>query len=176
MHDINSDRNLLSYMDSLYRYAVVLSRNVSKAADLVQETYLRALASRAHLRADSNVKGWLFTILRNLWLNQLRKLRVAPEQADIDLGEVMSTSPTGESVDPYSLLERKVEVQHVREAIQQLSEDFREIIVLREYEGLSYQEIAEVLNCPVGTVMSRLARARSRLRALLAPLQLRPDV
>jgi len=69
-------------------------------------------------------------------------------------------------------LVRKVEAEEVRKAIRQLPEDFREIIVLREYEELSYQEIAQVLNCPAGTVMSRLARARSRLRTLLAPLQL----
>jgi RNA polymerase sigma-70 factor (ECF subfamily) len=172
MQDTNSEPNLLSHMDGLYRYAVVLCRNSASASDLVQETYLRALASRSQLREDSNVKGWLFTILRNIWLNQLRKLRTAPEQADVDMSELVPNPQVGRPQDPHSVLVRKVEAEEVRKAIRQLPEDFREIIVLREYEELSYQEIAQVLNCPAGTVMSRLARARSRLRTLLAPLHL----
>lgn len=172
MQDTNSELNLLSHMDGLYRYAVVLCRNSASASDLVQETYVRALASRAQLREDSNVKGWLFTILRNIWLNQLRKSRTAPEQADVDMSELAPNPQTSRPQDPHSVLVRKVEAEEVRKAIRQLPEDFREIIVLREYEELSYQEIAQVLNCPAGTVMSRLARARIRLRTLLAPLKL----
>jgi RNA polymerase sigma-70 factor (ECF subfamily) len=162
---------LLSHMDSLYRYAMVLSRNAASASDLVQETYVRALSSRNRLQHDRNIRGWLFTILRNAWLNQVRRTRSSPELRDGDPGEILYRAPARSGGDPHTLLERKVEADQVREAVQRLPESFREIILLREYEDLSYQEIADALGCPVGTVMSRLARARSRLRTILHELQ-----
>jgi RNA polymerase sigma-70 factor (ECF subfamily) len=155
------------YLDGLYSYAVVLSRNRTEAEDLVQEACLRALRAMERLRSDSNIKSWLFTILRNIWLNQLRQSRTASEVVELDLDENSANMAVDTAKDPYATYVSKVEREQVRNAIQQLPLEFREIILLREYEELSYDEITALLDCPVGTVMSRLARARAKLRELL---------
>jgi RNA polymerase sigma-70 factor (ECF subfamily) len=160
-------RDLGEFLDRLYGYAMVLSRSAPEAEDLVQETCLRAIRSIGRLRPDSNVKGWLFTILRNIWLNQIRHLRTGPEIVELDADESEANDPVDPAKDAHTVYVGKVEREQVQAAIQQLPVEFREIIILREYEELSYQEIATLLACPIGTVMSRLARARSRLRDLL---------
>jgi RNA polymerase sigma-70 factor (ECF subfamily) len=162
------DTTLPAYMNGLYAYAMVLSRNPAIAADLVQETYLRALKAKESLRPDSNVKSWLFTILRNIWLNHLRHERAGPTLAELDSDENLADVSVATTEDPLDLYLRKQQRERVRAAIQQLPVEFREIIILREYEELSYSEIANVVQCPVGTVMSRLARARSKIGALLS--------
>jgi RNA polymerase sigma-70 factor (ECF subfamily) len=167
-----SDANTagIEHTDGLYSYALVLTRNHADAEDLVQETYVRAMQAVSRLRPDSNIKGWLFTILRNVWLNQLRKQRSGPQFVDVDVeaGIVADlAAPTKNSHDFYV---SKLEKEQVQAAIQKLPLEFREIILLREYEELSYQEIAIVLDCPAGTVMSRLGRARTKLRTLLSTL------
>jgi RNA polymerase sigma-70 factor, ECF subfamily len=164
------------YLDGLYGYAMVLSRNSAEAEDLVQETCLRALRAIDGLRAEGSVKSWLFTILRNIWLNQLRQRRTAPDMIELDADENGTYEPADARQDPHTDYVSKNGHQQVRVAIQQLPVEFREIIILREYEELSYQEIASLLGCPIGTVMSRLARARARLRDLLSDkLQARPQ-
>jgi RNA polymerase sigma-70 factor, ECF subfamily len=159
---------LLSHTDALFRYAMALSRDQAAAEDLVQETCLRALSATNPLRPDSNHKSWLFTILKNIWLNQLRKGRWTSRAPDFDADEAASNMPASPHSDPHLQYVSKLDVLEVRDAIEQLPEEFREIIILREYEELSYQEIAQILQCPAGTVMSRLARARSRLRTILS--------
>jgi len=166
--EVMEDTTLPAYMDGLYAYAMVLSRNPAMAADLVQESYLRALKAKESLRPDSNVKSWLFTILRNIWLNHLRHERAGPKLAELDSDENLADVSIATSEDPHDLYVRNLQREQVRTAIQQLPIEFREIIILREYEELSYSEIANVLQCPMGTVMSRLARARSRLGGLLS--------
>ena len=163
MHDTAA----LRYLDELFRYAMVLTRNQTDAEDLVQETYVRGLKAIGSLRPDSNLKSWLFTILRNTWLNQLRQMRAAPRIIELDTDEGTADLAVATSRGPHTLYVEARERDLVREAIQLLPLEFREIILLREYEELSYQEIANLLDCPAGTVMSRLARARSKLRALL---------
>jgi RNA polymerase sigma-70 factor (ECF subfamily) len=155
------------YLDGLYGYAMVLSRNAAEAEDLVQETCLRALRSIDGLRADGSAKSWLFTILRNIWLNQLRHRRTAPAVVELDADGSAPNEPADPAQDPHSDYVSKLERERVRTAIEQLPVEFREIIIVREYEELSYEEIAAVLDCPLGTVRSRLARARSRLREML---------
>jgi RNA polymerase sigma-70 factor, ECF subfamily len=155
------------YLDALYSYAVVLSRNRAEAEDLVQETCLRALRAMQRLRSDSNIKSWLFTILRNIWLNQLRHSRTAGEVFELDLDGNGANMAVDTAKDAYATYVSNVEREQVRQAIQQLPLEFREVILLREYEELSYEEIASLLDCPVGTVMSRLARARTKLREWL---------
>ena len=161
-----ADTIAIEYLDGLYGYAMVLTRNHARAEDLVQETYVRAIPAMGRLRPGSNIKGWLFTILRNVWLNQLRKWRNNPQMIQIEVGDGVSNilEPSKNS---HELYVSKMETEQVRAAIQELPVQFREIIVLREYEELSYQEIACILDCPVGTVMSRLVRARAKLRTLL---------
>ena len=163
----------IEHIDGLYSYARGLTRNRSEAEDLVQETYVRALRAMGRLRPDSNLRSWIFTIMRNLWFNQLRQQRAA-KLVELDEGD----SPmdiAGTEKDPHEFYLSKVEHEQVRAAIQQLPVEFREVILLREFEELSYQEIATILDCPAGTVMSRLARARSRLRTLLSPAVLACD-
>jgi len=160
--------------DGLYGYAMVLSRDRTEAEDLVQETCVRAIQAIESLRPGSNVKSWLFTILRNIWLNRLRRRRTAPKMVELDGDEGTAQAAVASSKDPHALYVSKVERQLVRGAILQLSDEFREIIVLREYGDLSYQEIAGILGCPAGTVMSRLGRARSKLRSLLSNSLLTP--
>jgi RNA polymerase sigma-70 factor, ECF subfamily len=163
-----TDATVIDHLDGLYSYALVLTRNHAEAEDLVQETYVRALPAMGRLRTDSNTKGWLFTILRNVWLNQLRKWRNGPQMIEIEGDDGVANSIVEPSKDSHDLYVSKVEAEQVRAAIKELPAEFREVILLREYEDLSYQEIANVLDCPVGTVMSRLGRARAKLRVLLS--------
>jgi RNA polymerase sigma-70 factor, ECF subfamily len=158
----------IEYLDGLYSYAMVLTRNHAEAEDLVQETYIRAMQAMRRLRADSNIKGWLFTILKNIWFNQLRKRRNGPPMVDIEAGDGPANNVVEPSKNSHDLYVSKLEAEQVRAAIQELPIEFREIILLREYEDLSYREIASILRCPLGTVMSRLGRARAKLGALLA--------
>jgi len=165
----------LQYLDGLYGYAVTLARNRAEAEDLVQETYLRAISAFERLRPDSNLKSWLFTILRNIRLNQLRdglgKWRVAEmDEPDGGARDFVDTS----SKDPLFLYLAKLRQADVRKAIEGLPAVYREVVVLREFEELSYEEIAQVLDCPPGTVMSRLSRARERLKEMLQHWSLLP--
>ncbi|HTF64764.1 MAG TPA: sigma-70 family RNA polymerase sigma factor [Edaphobacter sp.] len=162
-----ADTRGIEYLDGLYGYAMALTRNHARAEDLVQETYVRAIPAMGRLQAGSNTKGWLFTILRNVWLNQLRKWRNGPQMIEIEVGDGVANSTVEPSKKSHDLYVSTMETEQVRAAIQELPIQFREIIVLREYEELSYQEIASILDCPVGTVMSRLVKARAKLRTLL---------
>jgi RNA polymerase sigma-70 factor (ECF subfamily) len=156
----------MEHIDSLYGYALTLTRDATDAEDLVQETYVRAASATNRPDVDSNLKGWLFVIMRNAWLNQLRHNKNGPRFVELELGE----PATGEAQEnPHVVYLRKLERQQVREAIQSLPHAYREIVVLRDIEGFTYQEIATVLNCPAGTVMSRLGRARGKLRKMLEP-------
>ena len=164
----------LEHIDALYGYAMTLSRDQTEAEDLVQETYLRAVGAFGQLVPNSNLKGWLFVIMRNAWLNQLRHKRSGPRFIELDdeQGD-LARWPDQRAHDPYVLYLRKLERQEIREAIESLPVAYREIVVLRDIEGFSYQEIATLLDCPAGTVMSRLGRAREKLRTLLGSWQTR---
>ena len=158
------DHEGIEYIDSLHGYALTLTRDATEAEDLVQETYVRAASAANRPNADGNLKGWLFVIMRNAWLNQLRHKNNGPRFVELDFGE----PPIAEAQEnPHVVYLRKLERQQVREAIESLPHAYREIVVLRDIEGFTYQEIATVLDCPAGTVMSRLGRARGKLRKLL---------
>jgi RNA polymerase sigma-70 factor (ECF subfamily) len=164
----------IEHVDGLYGYAMVLTRNRTEAEDLVQETYVRALDAASRLRENSNIKGWLFTILRNLWFNELRKRRSAPHIVEIDGEENAADGLVGNAKNSHEIFVSGEDTQRVRSAISKLPLEFKEIILLREFEELSYQEIADVLECPVGTVMSRLGRARAKLRSVLTDTETSP--
>ena len=164
----NHDPDSIANIDGLYSYALALTRNHAEAEDLVQETYVRAIGTMDSLRPDSNLKAWLFTILRNIWLNQLRKQRFGPQYLEIEHRDGVADCLTEPSKDALGIYMSKIETKQVRAAIQELPAQFREIILLREYEELTYRQIARILACPAGTVMSRLARARTRLRTVLS--------
>lgn len=161
----------IEFLDSLYRYALVLTRQPTDAEDLVQETYVRALEAYGRLRADSNIKAWLFTILRNLWFNELRKRRSGPQFAEPDGDHSVVDQLKSRESDVQEMMEKSESALMVREAISKLPSEFQEVLILREFEDFSYQEIASVLDCPAGTVMSRLGRARGKLRASLANIR-----
>jgi RNA polymerase sigma-70 factor (ECF subfamily) len=151
---------LLACHAAIYRYARALSRDPVTADELVQEAYRKALAARRfpHPPTEENLRPWLFTIVRNHWHNERRR-----QKREADSGE----EPVHEET-PEVVLHRRYLQSEVRDAIDSLPESSREVIVLREMENLSYAEIAALLDCPVGTVMSRLARARTLLRNRLA--------
>jgi RNA polymerase sigma-70 factor (ECF subfamily) len=114
----------------------------------------------------TQLKAWLFAILRNLWLNQLRHENHGPRFEELD-EETEQTLEDGINLDPQVLYLREEARAAVRRALSRLSLEYREIVVLRDMEEFSYREIADMLDCPIGTVMSRLARARRKLRELL---------
>ncbi len=163
------DRNslgpaLLEHLDALYGYAVMpLTRTHVQAEDLVQETCLRALQAEATLQPDSHLNSWLFTILRNLFLNQVRRGSTRAAILEINAEETSEAAWHKErGDDPDTAFARQWERQRVQAALASLPALYREVLVLREWEGLSYEEMAQVLNCPIGTVMSRWdARAKS---------------
>ena len=159
----------LAYLDGLYSYALALSHSHAEAEDLVQETYLRAVRNFSQLAPDSNLKSWMYAILRHAWLNQIRHDHSGPRLVELDDDQ----DPHGATQlacgdDPYAHYVSTAEQEDVRAAVASLPPAYREVIVLREYEGLSYHEMSEILSIPEGTVMSRLGRARDRLRMMLS--------
>jgi RNA polymerase sigma-70 factor (ECF subfamily) len=151
---------LLSHIDSAYNLARWLVRNGEDAEDVVQEAYLRAFQYASGFRGG-DARAWLLTIVRNTSYMWLRKARgyeaVVPFDEEIHIG-------ANEASNPEELLLRNADGRLVEKALSELPLRFREILVLRELEGLSYREVAEIMGVPMGTVMSTLSRARARFR------------
>jgi RNA polymerase sigma-70 factor, ECF subfamily len=140
----------------------------------VQETFVRALEAQHRLREDSDIKGWFFSILRNIWLNQIRKGKSGPQLVDVDGEETGADLRQSYERNSQEILIGKEDAEQVQFAIGRLSSEFREVILMCEFEELSYRGITVVLNCPAGTVMSRLGRACAQLRTLLGETSSRP--
>jgi RNA polymerase sigma-70 factor (ECF subfamily) len=151
---------------SLYNFAHWLTQNREEAEDLVQETYLKALKGFVAFQQGSNFRAWMFRILRNTFLTSRSGLS-AKMTVPLDLEEDSAALPVA-SETPESLLLARADQKAVEAALERLPAPFREIILLCDMEEMSYQEIAETLDIPAGTVMSRLSRARKALRELLA--------
>jgi RNA polymerase sigma-70 factor, ECF subfamily len=163
MHSRAFEEAVLPHLDAAFNYARWLTRNEAEAEDVVQDACIRALRFFSSLR-DENGRAWLFTIVRNTWYGRIA--RRAGAAASTPLNDADEQWPdTG--LDPEEKLLQQHTVALVRAALEQLPVDFREVIVLREIEGLTYKEIAAVVGTPIGTVMSRLARARERLQSVL---------
>jgi RNA polymerase sigma factor (sigma-70 family) len=160
------EETVLPHLDAAFNYARWLTRNDADAEDVVQDAYVRALRFYTTLRNDDG-RAWLLTIVRNTWYGRTSRAAAAQHQP---VSDEMRDERPDESLDPEALVIQQQAVEEIRRAIEELPLDFREVIVLRELEGLSYKQIAEVVNTPVGTVMSRLARARERLLILLRSL------
>lgn len=172
----------LEFLDSLYGAALRLTRNADRAQDLVQDTYLKAIRARGSFAQGTNLKAWLYTILQNTWRNRQRdgaRSRVefdseAVERAD---GGRLRPSGYGEpgsrglAETPESLLLRDTLNADLQAALDGLGEAFREVVWLRDVDELTYQEIADVLDIPIGTVMSRLSRGRKQLYESLVRLR-----
>ncbi|HWC17258.1 MAG TPA: sigma-70 family RNA polymerase sigma factor [Terriglobales bacterium] len=155
---------MLPLMNDAYTLARWLMKNQEDAEDMVQESYMRAFRFFPSFQG-TNGRGWLLQIVRNTCYTALesRKLKQKEAPLEEEAPELEDPAPL-----PFVSLDKKATIETVREAIEALPADFREVIVLREVEGLSYKEIAEVSGVPIGTVMSRLARARHQLSLSLS--------
>lgn len=167
------------FADQLYAGAMRLAKNPADAADLVQETYLKAYQSRHQFQVGTNMKAWLFRILTNTYINLYRKRSKAGFQEGLDdleqwqLGEATSmTSATVRSAESEAI--DRLPDAVIRDALNSLPEERRLVIYLADVEGFRYQDIAEIMGTPVGTVMSRLHRGRRELREMLADYAPKP--
>jgi len=166
----------LQYMDQLYAAAMRMTRNPADAADLVQETYVKAYQAFGQFEQGTNLKAWLYRIQTNTFINIYRKNQRNPYQGTIDELEDWQLGGAESLTQSASTSTRSAEaeaIDHlpdsaVKDALQAVPEDFRMVVYYADVEGFSYQEIADIMKTPVGTVMSRLHRGRRLLRELLA--------
>ena len=160
----------LAYVDALHNLARYLTGNETDAEDLVQETYARALRAEHQFTPGTNLKAWLFRILRNTFLSLYRRQRHNPTVGGLD---TVDADAQGSASEPWLLGDieldrlRKLVAEEIEAALMTLSEEARTVILL-DLEGLTELEVADVVGCPVGTVKSRLARARAALRRRLS--------
>ena len=157
---------VLPHMDAAYNLARWLTRNNQDAEDVVQEAYMRAFRFFSGFHGG-NARAWLLTIVRNTCYSWLKKNR-SHEAADAFDEQVHTDIIEGRN--PETLLLREADAHSLQQTLEELPSTFREVLVLVEMEGLSYKQVAQMLGIPIGTVMSRLTRARHRLRESLSPL------
>jgi RNA polymerase sigma-70 factor (ECF subfamily) len=167
LHPDSFEELAMPLFDQLYNFAHWLTQNREEAEDLVQETYAKALKGFASFQLGTNFRAWMYRILRNTFLTSRTGLKVTmtvPLDAEEDGPDLAVERDT-----PETLLFERANREQLRSAIDELPVHFREILLLCEVEEMSYQEISETLSIPIGTVMSRLSRARQTLRARLRP-------
>jgi RNA polymerase sigma-70 factor (ECF subfamily) len=166
------ERDAMVYLDQLYGAALRMTRNPSDAEDVVQETYAKAFSSFKQFRPGTNLKAWLYRILTNTYINSYRKAQRQPRTGsdaveDWQLAKAASHDATGLPSAEMDAL-REMPDAAVTDALNDLSDEFRQAVLLADVEGFSYKEIAEIMGTPIGTVMSRLNRGRAQLRKQLA--------
>ena len=166
------EKEAIQYLDNLYANALRLTHNPADAEDLVQETFLKAYRFRARFEQGSNLRAWLFRIQYNAFVNRYRRRTKRREIYDeLSAGPVSELSVSSEAVsalsDPDSNALRPLLAAELEVALDTLPEDQRSVVLLADVEEFSYREIAEIVGCPIGTVMSRLHRARAALKERL---------
>ena len=167
------EEQAIPFMDQLYAAAMRMTRNPADAADLVQETFVKAYGAWATFTQGTNLKAWLYRILTNTYINIYRKRQREPFQGTIDeledwqLGGAESTTASHSRSAEAEAIDR-MPASVVKDALQEVPEDFRLAVYLADVEGFAYQEIADIMKTPIGTVMSRLHRGRRMLREMLA--------
>ncbi len=160
----------LPHMDVLYNFALRTTGNADDARDLLQETYLKAYRFWDKYEKGTNIRAWLFRIMKNSYINRYRKEAKEPDKVDYEDVENFYNTIRAESTDPNDLQEQlygSLLGDEVTKALQSLPDEFRTVIILCDIEGLTYEEIAEFVDCPIGTVRSRLHRGRKLLQAKL---------
>ncbi len=165
------EEEAVPHMSALYNFAVRLAKDREDAADLVQETMMKAFRFFHSFERGTNCKAWLFRIMKNSYINRYRKTSKAPDTVEYDAVEEFYDTIKASSVETSTLedqLFNQALDDQVSDAIQQLPDDFRTVIILCDIEGFTYEEIAEFIDCPIGTVRSRLHRARKILAATLS--------
>lgn len=169
--DVNAYEQLVAaYEKNTYNLALRMVGNAQDAEDMTQEAFLKAYNSLDSFRGDSKFSVWLYRIVSNVCLDFLRKKnrrQTSSLSVEDDEGEQIQLDIPDEAQSPEALLEKKLTREAVRRGLEQLPEDSRQILLLREIQGLSYEEIAQVLDLEAGTVKSRIFRARKRLCAFL---------
>jgi len=158
------ERHALEHLDALYNFAMYLTRNPPEADDLVQETYLRAFRFADRFTPGTHLRAWLFQILRNTFLTFYRLRERESAIADDGVPDWDAPMFHDAPEDSSSAMEAHTDLER---ALRRLPEEFRTVLLLAEIEGMPLEEVAFVMNCPVGTVKSRIFRAKERLRALL---------
>lgn len=168
------EEQALQYMDQLYAAAMRMTRNPADAADLVQETFVKAYTAFGQFQQGTNLKAWLYRIQTNTFINNYRKNQRNPYQGTIDdledwqLGGAESVTQSTSTRSAEAEAIDHLPDSAVKDALQSIPEDFRLAVYFADVEGFSYQEIADIMKTPVGTVMSRLHRGRRMLRDILA--------
>jgi RNA polymerase sigma-70 factor (ECF subfamily) len=161
------EQEALPHLDAVYRVALRLAGDAAQADDLTQETMLKAYRAWHQYKPGTNIRAWLLTILRHTFINEYRRKKHLAATVDVDEVEGFTVFADVQEVDPEGRFFDRIVDDEVLRAIDRLPEEFRETLVLSDVEGLSYGEIAEVTGVPVGTVKSRLFRARQALQRQL---------